>query len=73
MRLLLIGVLIAVVYLLVRNYLRRIAVGKDTKNNAPADTVKCEVCGTHVPKSAAIERDGRYFCSEAHSREGKGL
>jgi len=71
-RLLIFGALIAIVYFLVRNYLRRTSVAKEDRNRAPTDTVKCVICGTHVPKAAAVERDGRYFCSEAHSRESTG-
>ncbi len=68
-RLVLIGLLIAVGYFLIRNYLRRPSVRKDSVTNAPADTVKCEVCGTHVLKTVSVQRDGHYFCSEAHSHE----
>jgi len=68
-RLIILGALVAIAYFLVRNYLRRTSVAKEEQNRAPTDTVKCVICGTHVAKTAAIERNGRYFCSEAHSRE----
>jgi uncharacterized protein len=30
--------------------------------------VRCDRCGIHVPRSEAIEADGRYYCSEQHRR-----
>ena len=29
------------------------------------NTVACDTCRTHVPKTEAIHKDGRYFCSQA--------
>lgn len=32
--------------------------------------VPCARCGTHLPRSDAVDRDGRLYCSEEHARLG---
>jgi uncharacterized protein len=30
--------------------------------------VRCDYCGLNVPKSEALDADGRWYCSDAHRR-----
>lgn len=30
------------------------------------DTVRCKHCGTHVPISSALKKDGHFYCNENH-------
>jgi uncharacterized protein len=65
-RLILLVVLIAAIYLLLKFYRRGV-----TKNDEPAQVeamVRCEQCGVHLPKSESVQADGNYFCSDAHNR-----
>jgi len=39
------------------------------KNIKNESMVRCDYCGTHVPKSRAVEADGHTFCSRKH-RQG---
>lgn len=32
--------------------------------------IPCARCGTHLPRSDAVERDGQLYCSEEHARLG---
>lgn len=32
--------------------------------------VACAYCNTHIPKSEALEKDGRWYCSQEHSDAG---
>jgi len=34
------------------------------------DMVRCAHCGIHIPKSEALQRDGRNYCSEEHRDAG---
>lgn len=33
------------------------------------EMVRCDHCSVFVPKSLAVERDGRWYCGEAHSKK----
>ena len=35
------------------------------------DTVRCSQCGVHLPQGDAVVRNGRYYCSEEHSRSAQ--
>ncbi len=37
----------------------------------PMKMVRCEHCKVHVPAQQAIQKDGAFFCCEAHSRQHK--
>ncbi|WP_409520000.1 PP0621 family protein [Pulveribacter sp.] len=36
----------------------------------PEPMVRCARCGVHLPRSQALQQDGRSYCSPAHQREG---
>ena len=60
--------LILILAFLVRNWWRRLAL-RDT-SLPPArlgSMVRCRRCGTYVPRAAAVERDGLFYCSEQHA------
>jgi len=66
-RLIFIIAVIAVIYWLLKSYLRQ-----PTQNSTPEtseDMVRCSQCGVHLPKSESILAGGEFFCSEAHRRE----
>lgn len=37
----------------------------------PERMLSCAHCGVHVPESEGVRADGRFFCCEAHRREGE--
>lgn len=62
-RLLLLLVIAAAVYLLLRSYSRKNDVRqKDTVE----DMVRCAHCGVHLPRSESIQSDGKFYCSMEH-------
>lgn len=36
------------------------------------DMARCKVCGVHLPRSEAIESQGRTYCCDAHRRLDQG-
>ena len=65
-RLLLLGIIVAVVYLLIKAYRKRMS-DKDGPIKAE-DMVRCIHCGMHLPKGECVMADGNCYCSEAHRR-----
>jgi uncharacterized protein len=67
---LLIGLLI---YILWRGAKRRSERrAEDQRASAPEieQMVRCEVCQVNLPRSEAILSHGRFYCCEAHRRDG---
>jgi len=64
-RLLLIVAVVAVIYLLIRSFLRQ-APQDDDKVVAAEDMVRCEHCGVHLPKGESVQAGGQFFCSAEH-------
>ena len=68
-KLLLIVIVGAIVYFIVRGHVRSIARERQVKPAAPEeDMVRCAQCGVHLPKSESVAAPGKYFCSEEHRR-----
>lgn len=65
-RLIFIIVVIALVYWLFKSYRRQ--QHKQDEPSKTQDMVSCANCGIHLPKSESQFVDGKYYCSEAHSR-----
>ena len=65
-RLLFLGVIVIVVYLLIRYFSKRMS-DKDVPAKAE-DMVRCTHCGVHLPKGECVVADGDCYCSEAHRR-----
>jgi len=71
-RILFILVLLAVGYLLLKSWQRKLRLrqnqqqtsGKTIKNTR---MLRCEHCGLHVPENEAIARGGKHFCSLEHA------
>ena len=69
-KLLLIVVVFALVYYVVRGYTRTL--GRDGER-PPAvkggeDMVRCGHCGVHLPRSESVGAADAWFCSEEHRR-----
>ena len=39
-------------------------------SGAPEPMVRCAHCGVHLPRSQALQHDGRSYCCPAHQRQG---
>jgi uncharacterized protein len=70
-KLLLVIIVFAAVYAIVRAYARAVARKQD--GAAPAvsgdeDMVRCRHCGVHQPRSESVSAGGHFFCSEEHQR-----
>lgn len=63
-RLLLLVVIAAVVYLLVRSYRRKS--GAPEKDTVAEDMVRCAHCGVHLPRGESIQSGGKFYCSTEH-------
>lgn len=71
MRLLILIVGIALVYLVLKSYFRNL---QQTTTQVPQaqqpslgeDMVRCVVCGVNTPRSEAIYSGGEYFCCREH-------
>lgn len=69
-RLIFLFAIVAVVYLLLRSYLKQPP--KPAAPETSEEMVRCVQCGVHLPKSEAILVGGECFCCEAHRRERAG-
>jgi len=75
-KLLLLLVVVAVVYALLKNYQR--AINRQQEGTPPAkpaaasgeDMVRCAQCGVHLPKSESFLSQGAHFCSDEHRKLG---
>jgi uncharacterized protein len=65
-RLILIIVIIALVYWLLKSYSRQAP--KQDETPKTQDMVSCAYCGINLPKHESLFVDGKYYCCEAHSR-----
>lgn len=57
--------IVLVIYLLRRTF-HRMQAPKERQIKSSVDMVRCEVCGTHVPKPEALAKNDRYYCSKQH-------
>ncbi|MFZ5555334.1 MAG: PP0621 family protein [Pseudomonadota bacterium] len=69
-KLILLGVVILVVYWVLRGYRRSLDRAGSEEPRTLENMVRCAHCGLHVPRSESVEQDGRFFCSEDHRRIG---
>ena len=65
-RLLLLGVIAVIVYLLIKSFSKRMS-AEDVPTKAE-DMVRCIHCGVHLPKGECIMAEGKCYCSAAHRR-----
>ena len=66
-RLLFFGLVIFVVYWLLKSYRKQLLKHDDVAPPAE-DMVRCAHCGVHLPKRESLLTEGRYFCSDEHRR-----
>lgn len=63
-------IIIALIVYLVIQIFKRWAANKNIqtaqKNEQQKLMVKCDVCQLHIPKSEALQKDGKYFCNQEH-------
>jgi len=69
-RLLLLVVIAAVVYLLIRSYRKKSEVQQT--DAVAEDMVRCAHCGVHLPRSESIQSDGRFYCCAEHRDAARG-
>ena len=68
-KLLLIVVVFAAAYFIMRSYVRSLTRKPDSgpaKGNE--DMVQCRHCGLHLPRSESLKAADGFFCSEEHRR-----
>lgn len=66
-KLILIVVVFAAVYLIVKAYSRSLGRKPGSAEPAPAeDMVRCLHCGVHLPRVESIGSEGERYCSEEH-------
>ena len=67
-KILLVVVVIAAVYLIVRAYTRALAAKHpvDAEIKPAEDMVQCAHCGVHLPRGDSVTASGRFFCSTEH-------
>lgn len=67
LRYLLLGLALWGLYLIIRHLIRqkRIQQQKPTQSKS-VDSVQCAHCGLHLPRSEAVSRGDRFYCSQAH-------
>ena len=63
-------IIIALIVYLVIQIFKRWAASKNIqtvqKNEQQKLMVKCDVCQLHIPKSEALQKNGKYFCNQEH-------
>ncbi|MDO8414331.1 MAG: PP0621 family protein [Gallionellaceae bacterium] len=70
-RLLFLIVIFALIYLLLKSYLKQVRKNDKSEQTGSVpteDMVCCAHCGVHLPKHESMVTDDMYFCSEAHRR-----
>jgi len=63
-------IIIALIVYLVIQIFRRWVASKNIqtvqKDEQQKLMVKCDVCQLHIPKSEALQKNGKYFCNQEH-------
>ena len=63
-------IVIALIIYLVIQIFKRWAANKNsqlsTHQEKTKKMVQCEICQLHIPENEALQRDGRFFCSQEH-------
>ncbi|SED42602.1 PP0621 family protein [Pseudomonas anguilliseptica] len=64
--------IIAAAFWLWRRVTRPAAPRTEERNTsaAPTPMVRCEHCGTHVPRDHALAKGEQWFCSQVHLEQG---
>lgn len=59
------------VYLVVKNYRKRVQRGHEHASSSAESMVRCARCGLHHPRSESLLSDGKYFCSREHEQQAR--
>jgi len=63
-------IIIALIVYLVIQIFKRWSASKNIqtvqKDKQQKLMVKCDVCQLHIPKSEALQKNGKYFCNQEH-------
>ena len=65
-------VIALIIYLLIQIFKRWAAnknsASSEQQNSATNSTsmVQCKICQLHIPENEALQKDGEYYCSQAH-------
>ncbi|MGC2519028.1 MAG: PP0621 family protein [Burkholderiales bacterium] len=72
-KLLLLIVAVVVIYILIKGAARNRDTSAVSAGTAAAESmVPCAQCGVNLPRSEALEAQGRFYCSEEHRRLASG-
>jgi len=67
-------IVIALIIYLVLRIFKRWAANKNQLSSQQQDKhkkmISCEICQLHIPEDEALQRDGKFYCSQSHL-EGK--
>jgi len=70
-RLIVIGLII---YLLIQIF-KRWSASKNShtlkKQAEHSQMVRCDICQLHVPENEALEKNGKFYCSQAHLEQSR--
>lgn len=67
-KLILLLIAIAVIYFFLKSVRNKAQGQQDAPKPQTQDMVSCQYCGVHLPKSDAVQANGKYYCSTAHSQ-----
>lgn len=82
MRFIITIVLVGLLYLVIRHFLRQFirnlannaasqpVPGRASANRPEENMVQCAHCGVYLPASEAVTQQGRHWCSSEHARLG---
>jgi len=63
-------IVIALIIYLVFQIFKRWAANKNhhtsQQQNKQKQMVQCEICQLHIPEDEALQRDGKFYCSQNH-------
>lgn len=67
LKILLLALAVWIVISILKNYSRNI--NSEVKNPIkPEKMVQCSECGVHLPESDSVSEQGKYYCSQEHSK-----
>lgn len=64
-------IVIALIIYLVLQIFKRWAANKNSTTSTLEETkmVRCEICQLHIPENEALQRAGKFYCSQEHLEE----
>ena len=65
-RLIVIALIIYLVFQMFKRWAQNKNSASSKKQEKLKNMVQCEVCQLHLPEDEALQRDGLYYCSQAH-------